>query len=228
MDAGAGIPKCVGFIMDGNRRWAVERGLSTLRGHEEGVKALKRTVRAAQRRGIRHVVAFAFSTENWNRPENEISYLMRMIERVSRRELSELSRDGIRMRFIGVRDMLPPFVVSAIETIEKESVSNTGTTLWICLSYGGQQEIIAAARALCERVEDITEESLRRNMWTGEMPDPDIIVRTGGAQRLSNFLLWQSAYSELFFIDTYWPDFNEETLDAILDEYTQRERRHGK
>jgi undecaprenyl diphosphate synthase len=221
-------PQCIGIIPDGSRRWAKERGLPTHRGHAEGLDRLVDTVRWVRDRGIQHMAVYAFSTENWKRGEKEVSYLMALVKEATQKHLKKLSKEGVRLRFIGERDSFDPTLREAIRVSEKESEKNTALTLWVCFSYGGRSEIVSAARLLCERGEDITEESLRQNMWTAEMPDPDLIIRTSGEGRLSNFLLWQAAYSELFFEDAYWPDFSEATLDAILNMYAHRERRHGK
>ncbi len=217
---------CVGIIMDGNRRWAKARGLPKLEGHRAGLERLKDIVRHTRTRGISDLAVYAFSTENWNREPAEVSYLMELSIEATRRELKELGKEGIRIRFAGQRERFSEALQRSMAEVENETVGNGGLTLWICLSYGGRAEIVAAARAAA-RAGDITEESLTRQMWTAEMPDPDLIIRTGGEKRLSNFLPWQSVYSELFFTDTYWPDFTPQELDAILAEFAARERRHG-
>lgn len=220
--------QCIGFILDGNRRWAKERGLPSLAGHKRGLETLVETVRLVRDRKIPHMVAYVFSTENWNRSEEEVSYLMRLLQDAATNELDKLSKDGVRVRCIGDRSRLSDTVRRAIENVEHESTKNIAITLWLCLSYGGRAEIAAAAQAAAATGAPITEESLNSAFWSAEMPDPDIIVRTGGERRLSNFLLWQTAYSELFFLDAYWPDFNERALDDVLTEYATRERRRGK
>ncbi len=220
--------QCIGLILDGNRRWAKERGLPSLQGHKQGLETLVQAVRWIRDRGIKHAVAYVFSTENWNRSEEEVSYLMRLLQDAATHELQALSKDGVRIRCIGDRTRLSESVRSAVERIESESAANTAITLWLCLSYGGRAEIAAAAHAAAAHGGSITEASLHAAFWSAEMPDPDIIIRTGGERRLSNFLLWQAAYSEFFFVDAYWPDFSEKTLDGILAEYATRERRHGK
>lgn len=220
-------PECIGIILDGNRRWAKERGLPTLEGHRRGAENLKTIARAVRDRGIPHLVVYAFSTENWNRPEEEVAYLMDLFRSAIRDTQSELGKEGIRVRCIGQLDRFPADVQQGILDAEKETPENAQTTLWICLSYGARAEIVAGAEA-ASRAGAITEESIRSHMWSADMPDPDIIMRTGGEQRLSNFLLWQAAYAELFFLTPHWPDFTEETLDQVLAEYGERERRHGK
>jgi len=222
------IPTCIGIILDGNRRWAKEKNLPTLEGHRRGLDTLVEATRWIRDRGIRHLVVYAFSTENWNRSEEEVSYLMNLVVEGAEKELSKLSEENVRVRFVGQRERLDVRVLGAIENVEKESESNTGITLWVCLSYGGRAEILDAVEKFCVTNNKATEENFKKYFWCAELPDPDIIIRTGGEKRLSNFLLWQGAYSELFFIDTYWPDFSERALDAILEEYATRERRHGK
>ncbi|HYF12873.1 MAG TPA: polyprenyl diphosphate synthase [Candidatus Paceibacterota bacterium] len=223
------IPNCIGIILDGNRRWAKEKGIPKLEGHRVGLReTLKKTVGWVRDRGIDHLVVFMFSTENWNRETSEVSYLMDLFRESIKKDLEELSRDGVRIRFVGQRERFSPDLQSAMTQIEHDTKNNSAITLWTCLSYGGRAEIIEAARAMQKSDEEITEESFSKHLWSAGMPDPDIIIRTGGAIRLSNFLTWQSTYSELFFTDTYWPDFSEEELDRILKEYGERERRNGR
>lgn len=220
-------PECIGIILDGNRRWAKEKNLPTLEGHRKGLDMLVETTKWVRDRDAKHLVAYAFSTENWKRSEEEVSYLMNLILEGVKKELSKLSDENVRIRIVGQRERFSEEVQEAIQTAEDKSKNNTGITLWVCLSYGGRAEIINAANAATKEGE-IDEEMFEKHLWTAEMPDPDIVIRTGGEKRLSNFLMWQSVYSELFFIDTYWPDFSEEALDAILKEYGERERRHGR
>mgnify|MGYP001582307608 CR=1 FL=1 len=221
------IPVCVGIIMDGNRRWAKARGLPKLDGHRAGVEISKGVVRFVRSRGIRHLIVYAFSTENWNREPEEVSYLMGLFQESIHKEMKELGKEGVRIRFVGQRERFSEDLQKAMDVTEKETAGNDAITLWCCLSYGGRAEIATAARAAAARGE-ITEESLAKNLWTAEMPDPDIVIRTGGEKRLSGFLAWQSTYSELFFTDTLWPDFKEEEFDALLAEFATRERRNGK
>jgi undecaprenyl diphosphate synthase len=220
--------QCIGIILDGNRRWAKEKGLPTMEGHRRGFELLKEASRWVRDRGIPHFVVFAFSTENWNRSEEEVSYLMDIFRDAIRESGEELGKEGIRVRFAGQRDRFSDDIRKGIEETEEKTHENSRMTLWICLSYGGRAEIVAAAEQAAAHEGLLTEELIRQHMWTADMPDPDIIIRTGGAQRLSNFLLWQSAYSELFFLEPYWPDFSEKTLDSVLAEYVERERRMGK
>ncbi len=220
---------CVGIILDGNRRWAKEHGLPKLEGHRVGLlETLKKTVRFVQARGIPHLAVYLFSTENWNREKTEVSYLMDLFRRVVKNEMEELKSAGVRVRFAGERERFSADIQAMMQDIEKDTGINSTLTLWCCMSYGGRAEIVAAARATAAAEEEITEESLSSHLWTAEMPDPDIIIRTSGEQRLSGFLTWQSVYSELFFTPTNWPDFSLEEFDAILAEYAERERRGGK
>lgn len=221
-------PVCVGIILDGNRRWAKEKGLPKLEGHRVGFGKLKDTVRCMRARGIQHLAVYLFSTENWNRESTEVAYLMDLFREVMKDELEALGKEGVRVRFVGQRERFSEDIQRLMNEVEKDTAHNSALTLWCCMSYGGRAEIVAAARAAVGAGEEITEESLARHLWTAGMPDPDIIIRTSGEQRLSGFLTWQSVYSELFFIDTKWPDFSEETLDVILAEYAGRERRRGK
>ena len=220
-------PACIGIILDGNRRWAKAKGVSALEGHTEGLNNLERAVGWVRDAGVEHLVVYAFSTENWSRPQQEVSHLMGLILQVAREQIHRLIEQKVRVQFIGQRERLSADVRAAVEQIEGDS-KDGNFTLWVCLSYGGRAEIVEAARRLQQSGEEITEESFAKNLWSAGMPDPDIIIRTGAAERLSNFLLWQSAYSELFFTDTLWPDFSEAELKSILSEYGSRERRRGK
>lgn len=223
----ASVPTCVGIIIDGNRRWAKEQGFPQLEGHRRGYALILECARWVRDRDIKHFVVYAFSTENWNRAKEEVSYLMNLLREAAESSLRDLAKENIRVRFIGTRERLAPELLRAMERIEKESAQNE-FTLWVCFSYGGRAEIVAAAASAAVSGESITEESLHTHFWSAEMPDPDIIIRTGGEKRLSNFLLWQAAYSELFFIDRKWPAFTEKVLDSILEEFAGRERRRGK
>ena len=214
--------------MDGNRRWAKAKGLSKLEGHRVGLlETLRNAVRFVRARNIKHLVVYMFSTENWNREPAEVSYLMDLFRESVQKEMKELGTEGVRIRFAGQRERFSASLQQAMNDTEEETLQNDAITLWCCLSYGGRAEIVAASRAAAEGGE-ITEDSLARHLWTADMPDPDIIIRTGGEKRLSGFLTWQSVYSELFFSDTLWPDFEKEEFDAILEEFAQRERRRGK
>ncbi len=221
-------PKCIGIILDGNRRWARERGLPSLEGHRRGFSTVEPIVLAVRDLGIAHVAMFGFSTENWNRSAEEVSYLLKLFEEIIRNELKRLASENVAVRFVGQRERFPENLQRLMREAEEKNPPNPRTTLWVCLSYGGRAEIVSAAQALAEHGELVTEESLAGALWTVGMPDPDLIIRTGGEHRISNFLLWQSAYSELFFPKMYWPDFTKADLKAILEEYATRERRMGK
>ncbi|MEK7176686.1 MAG: polyprenyl diphosphate synthase [Patescibacteria group bacterium] len=220
-------PQCIGIILDGNRRWAKKNGLPSLEGHRRGVEKLKETARQVRDRGIKHLAVFAFSTENWNRSKEEVGYLLKLFRSAMDEFFEELSKENIRVKFAGERERLDPDTQAAMTRMEEASQENTGLTLWVCFSYGGRAEIVAAANN-AKKEGEITEESLNKNLWTRDMPDPDIIIRTGGEKRLSGFLTWQSIYSELFLINEYWPDFSEKILDSVLSEFSERTRRMGK
>lgn len=226
------MPKCIGIILDGNRRWAKKHGLQSAGGHREGAETLKRIVRAARDRGVAHVIVYAFSTENWKRSEEEVNSLFSLIQEHADTPGDELAGENGAIRFVGQIDRFNDSVKESIRRIEGKSRPSPDTTLWICLSYGGRAEILAAANASARESAgqgaEITEEVFASNLWTAGMPDPDIIIRTGGEKRLSGFLLWQCAYSELFFTPTLWPDFSADELDDIIAEFQTRERRIGK
>lgn len=215
--------------MDGNRRWAKERNLPTLEGHRAGLSKLKEATKWAHEAGVKTVYFYAFSTENWNRAPEEVSYLMDLFAKSIKNELNELKKEGVRVRFIGDLSRLAESLRTAALALEEETKANTRGTLVLCLSYGGRLEIVTAANKLLkDGATSVTEENLRGAMWSGDLPDPDLIIRTSGEKRLSNFLMYQVAYSELFFTETKWPDFSKEELLRIFDDYASRERRHGK
>jgi undecaprenyl diphosphate synthase len=224
----AGMPNCVGLILDGNRRWAKERGLPTLEGHREGAKTFENAVRWISARGIPHVVAYVFSTENWKRTEEEVGYMIGLLKESIKTRINELIKENVRVKIVGDRSQFDAELQEMLNNVERTSEGNTGITTWLCLSYGGRAEIVQAARAIAASHEEITEKSFSQYLWTAGMPDPDIIVRTGGQRRLSNFLTWQSTYSEFFFLNEYWPAFSEASLDAVLNEFTSRKRNFGK
>jgi undecaprenyl diphosphate synthase len=220
--------------MDGNGRWAAARGLPRAAGHRSGVEALRRTVRAAGELGISILTIFSFSSENWLRPAAEVRDLMGLLRRFIRKDLAELHRNGVRVRVIGGRKALDPQIRSLLEHAEALTHHNTGLTLVVAFNYGGRQEIAAAARRVAEEVasgrihpEEVNADLLGGYLAAPDLPDPDLIIRTSGEQRLSNFLLWQGAYSELVFLPTYWPDFDRTALEQALSEYRRRERRFG-
>lgn len=221
------VPACIGIILDGNRRWAKERGLPSLEGHRQGAERVAATARLVRDRGIPHLAIYAFSTENWGRPAEEVSYLMKLFSTMASEVFSRLADENIRIRFIGQRERFDAGMQALMQDVEERSAQNSALTLWVCLSYGGRAEIAAAAQKAAAEGE-VTEASLGAHLWTTDMPDADIIIRTGGEKRLSGFLTWRSVYAELFFINAYWPDFDESILDSILTEYAKRERRMGK
>ncbi len=220
------IPVCIGFILDGNRRWAKEQGLSSFEGHQKGMDNVETIARATRDMGIQHMVVYAFSTENWRRSEDEISYLFKIFESMAREGLARFTDTSSAVRFVGQIKRFPLSLQEAIRMVEEKNPKDPKHTLWICLSYGSKAEITDAAKEAAKEGE-ITEESIARHLWTNTMPDPDLIIRTGGEHRISNFLLWQGAYSELFFLKKHWPEFTIADLQAVLKEYAQRERRVG-
>ncbi|WP_188262219.1 isoprenyl transferase [Azospirillum tabaci] len=227
-------PAHVAVIMDGNGRWAKSRGLPRTAGHKKGVDAVRRTVEAAGELGIGYLTIFSFSSENWRRPEEEVSDLMQLLRFYLRSEIADLHRNGVRLRVIGDRARLSKDIVGLIENAETLTRDNRKLTLVVALSYGSRQEITLAARRLAEEVKagtldpaDITEDRLSERLFTADIPDPDLIVRTSGEKRISNFLLWQAAYAELVFVDTLWPDFSKRDLEAAIEEFHRRERRFG-
>jgi undecaprenyl diphosphate synthase len=229
-----GVPRHVAIIMDGNGRWAASRGLPRVEGHRRGVEALRKTVRAAGDIGIQCLTIFSFSSENWQRPASEISDLMGLLRRFIRNDLAELHSNGVRVRVIGERANLDPDIRRLLEEAEQLTRANTNLLLIVAFNYGARDEIARAVRCLAQRVatgelkpEAITEDMIGQNLDAPDIADPDLIIRTSGEQRLSNFLLWQAAYSELVFSPVYWPDFDRATLEAAIDEYRRRERRFG-
>jgi undecaprenyl diphosphate synthase len=228
------MPRHVAIIMDGNGRWAATRGLPRAEGHRRGVDALRRTVRAAGEMGIKILTIFSFSAENWSRPPSEIGELMGLLRRFVRNDLAELHQNNIRVRVIGERVGLDPDIGRLLVEAEDLTKNNDGLTLVVAFNYGARQEIVRAARRIAEAVErgearaqGIDMDAFGRFLDAPDIPDPDLIIRTSGEQRLSNFLLWQAAYSELVFIPTYWPDFDRAALESAIREYQQRERRFG-
>lgn len=227
-------PRHVAVIMDGNGRWARARGLPRSAGHKKGVDAVRRLLEGARDLGIEYVTLFSFSSENWRRPEEEVGYLMRLMRYYLDSELDRLHSEGIRLRVIGDRNRLDPDFVALIERGEALTLSNTERNLVIALDYGSRREIVRAARLLAEEAAagrldpaEIDETLFSARLHTAGIPDPDLILRTSGESRISNFLLWQAAYAELVFIDTLWPDFTKRDLEAAIDEYRRRERRFG-
>jgi undecaprenyl diphosphate synthase len=229
-DARGEQARTVAIIMDGNGRWASKRELPVEAGHREGTRALRRTVEAAIDLGLETLVVYAFSTENWSRPEGEVDTLMDIFGETIERELPDLVRQGVRTRFIGRRDRASADLRARMERLEEETAGNDRLNLWVALDYGGRAELVEAARRLAASGIDpgeIDENVLRANLYAPELPDPDLLIRTSGELRISNFLLWQLAYSELVFVDTLWPDFGHAELEQALAAYAGRRRRYG-
>jgi len=227
------VPKCVGIILDGNRRWAKEKGLPAYEGHNEGYENVKRCVGWVKEAGVENLITYAFSTENWSREEGEVSMLMKLFEQMIIVEAEELKKEEIRVLFVGQRNKFSQKLQDGMEKLEKETTQFEKHTLAICVSYGGRAEILEVIKKVVanknkDEIENFSEEDFSNHLWTKDIPDPDIIIRTGGEQRLSNFLPWQSVYSEFFFTETKWPDFSQKELIEILNKYSERERRRGK
>ena len=227
-------PSHVAIIMDGNGRWAQERGLPRTEGHRRGVDAVRRSVQAAIEIGLSHLTLFSFSSENWSRPKSEIRDLFGLMRMFVRRDLADLHKHGVKINVIGSRDGLEADVLKMIDDAVSLTKGNDGLILTIAFNYGARDEIARAARRIAQQVEqgglkpeEITPDTLSANLDTAGLPDPDLLIRTSGELRLSNFLLWQLAYAEFVFVDTYWPDFNRDTLEGAIAEYQQRSRRFG-
>jgi undecaprenyl diphosphate synthase len=216
-------PRYVAIITDGNGRWAEQRGLPTIEGHRAGADTVKARLRDAAELGIAELSVFSFSTENWQRPRDEVDGLMAMFAERIDRETPELDEEGVRMRFVGRRDGLDPELLERMDWAEEVTGANERITLFVAFNYGGRAEIVDAARSF----DGDTEEEFRRALYAPEMHDPDLLIRTSGEQRISNFLLWQCAYSEIVFRDELWPDFSREAFEAALDEFARRRRRFG-
>jgi undecaprenyl diphosphate synthase len=229
--AASTTPRHIGLILDGNRRWARQHGLSVIEGHRKGYQNLKAISKAAIRHGVRYVSAYVFSTENWQRDKREVKDLMKLLLWVLKHEVKELDRDNIRLRVVGSKLGLGHALLRAIHEAEEKTKDNDRGTLLLCLDYGGQQEIVEATKRITEMgyaPEDITPELISKYLYAPDVPPLDLVIRTSGEQRLSNFMLWEAAYSELLFTKTYWPDFNEQELEAAIEQYATRQRRYGK
>lgn len=228
------VPTHVAIIMDGNGRWAKERGLPRVMGHRRGVEAVRETVRVAAEAGVQVLTLFAFSSENWSRPESEINDLLGLMKLFIRKDLADLKKGNLRIKIIGNRDGLRADILNQLIEAERATVTNSGMLLCIAFNYGARDEMTRAVRKLAADVErglltagSITSEMIEANLDTADIPDPDLIIRTSGEERLSNFLLWQAAYAEFIFISDYWPDFGRQQFTAALNEYARRERRFG-
>ena len=229
------LPQHIAVIMDGNGRWAQQQGKNRLRGHEAGTKAVRKTVEAAAKLGIKHLTLYAFSTENWNRPKIEVSTLMSLLVRNLRHELRRMTKNNIRLSAIGSLDKLPKKVREELVEVIEKTKTNTGTNLTLALSYGAREEIKQAVIDISKKVknsiinvESIDETIINEHLYTQHLPDVDLLIRTSGEVRISNFLLWQIAYAELYFTDVMWPEFDEYELHQAINSYLKRERRFGK
>jgi undecaprenyl diphosphate synthase len=225
------IPTHIAIIMDGNGRWAAARGLPRLAGHRAGTENLRRVIRACVEFGIQYLTIYAFSTENWGRPKEEVDGLMQIVEDVIDKELGELNKEGVQLRHIGRLEQVNPGLRNKVLSAVELTKNNTRLKLNIAFNYGGRDEIVCAIRAMLDngvKPDDVTEQLISQYMFTAGIPDPDLIVRTSGEMRISNFLIWQSAYSEWYVTNSYWPDFDKEELRKALLDYNQRERRFGR
>src|SRR5687768_12047066 len=232
--AKATLPTHVAVIMDGNGRWAKQRGLPRVEGHRNGVESVRAVVRAAGEVGIKYLTLYAFSVENWNRPQDEVDTLMKYLARFLKNEIGELTRNNVRLEVIGQIYRLPEFVQEQLKKTQAALAKNNGLTLILALSYGGRTEIVETVRSIAEKVKqgklepaEINEQVIAQHLYTRHTPDPDLLIRTSGEMRVSNFLLWQISYSELVVTETLWPDFRKPQLFAAIEEYARRHRRFG-
>jgi undecaprenyl diphosphate synthase len=223
----AEVPHAVAIVMDGNGRWATAHGVSVAEGHRAGSRALRPVVETAIDVGVESLAVYAFSTENWTRPGDEVEALMEIFGETIDRELVDLAKEGVRTRFVGRRDRAPDWLRTKLSELEAATATETRLSLWIAFDYGGRAELVEAARRIAESGVEVDEDSFGRYLYAPEMPDPDLVIRTSGELRVSNFLLWQSAYAEFAFIDTLWPDFGPEEFRAAIEDYASRRRRFG-
>jgi len=221
------VARAVAIIMDGNGRWAAGRGLTVAEGHRAGSRALRPVVETAIDAGVESLAVYAFSTENWARSGDEVSALMEIFGETIDRELLDLAEQGVHTQFVGRRDRAPDWLQAKMRELEDATAGETRLSLWIAFDYGGRAELVEAARRIAESGEDVDEETFARHLYAPEMPDPDLVIRTSGELRVSNFLLWQSAYAEFVFIDTLWPDFGPAEFRAAIEDYASRRRRFG-
>lgn len=224
------IPNHIAIIMDGNGRWARKRGMPRYFGHRKGIETVRKIVRACNELGVRYLTLFTFSTENWRRPKREVNELMRLLTRVPQQEAPELKKNNIRVKLIGRIDDLPKAPKASLLRLVNETAQNTGLTMVMAINYGGRYEIIDGVAKIiegCKRLERFDEDEFRNFLYDPELPDPDLLIRTGGEKRISNFLLYQLAYTELYFTDTLWPDFDKAELIKAIEEYSKRRRRFG-
>lgn len=224
------VPTHIGYILDGNRRWAKEHGLPTYEGHLAGYNALKDVLVATADAGVKYISFYSFSTENWSRAEGEVKGIMRLVIQLCRTDIGELVEQGFKLVVLGTRDGLPDKVNKAIDEATEKSAGGTRATLAMCFNYGGQQELVEATKSIVNSgvaADDVTPELIAEHLYYPEVPPCDLVVRTSGEQRLSNFMLWRSAYSELLFLDKFWPDMRKADVTAIIEEYNRRGRRFG-
>lgn len=228
------VPRHLGVIMDGNGRWATARGKRRTEGHIEGVKSLRSMVELCITYGVKYLTVFSFSSENWSRPREEVAFIFNLLRRFVASDLQRLIRNNVQVRIIGTRAGLEPSLVRLIDDVEAKTADNTGLVLVVAFNYGAKAEIVDATRQIALdvaagrlAVEDINEATVEAALYTAGLPDPDLILRTSGEQRISNFLLWQAAYAEFVFVDEHWPDFNEASFIRVLETFAQRERRFG-
>ena len=228
--SGGRVPRHVAVIMDGNGRWATQRGLPRAAGHRAGTENIRRVIERFHDHGVQYLTVYAFSTENWRRPLTEVNAIIRLLDRFLRRELENLDQNGVRLQHLGHIETLPDWLQARVRHAIERTAGNTGLALNICFSYGGRDDIVVAVQKLVAdrlKASEIDEDAIGARLYTGGMPDPDLVIRTGGEMRVSNFLLWQCAYAELYFTDAYWPDFGREDIDIALAEYGRRKRRFG-
>ena len=223
----AEVPHAVAIVMDGNGRWAAGHGVSVAEGHRAGSRALRPVVETAIDAGVESLAVYAFSTENWARPGDEVGALMEIFGETIDRELVDLAKEGVRTRFVGRRDRAPDWLRAKVDELERATANEKRLSLWIAFDYGGRAELVEAARRIAEAGAEIDEDSFGQYLYAPEMPDPDLVIRTSGELRVSNFLLWQSAYAEFAFVDTLWPDFGPEEFRAAIEDYASRRRRFG-
>lgn len=224
-------PNHLGIILDGNRRWAKQQGLPTVEGHRKGTEVFRTISRAAFQRGVKYISAYVWSTENWKRTESEVSYIMKLVVKAADNYLNEIHKEGIKIVVLGRRDGLRASVLNTITKVEAKTAKNTKGTIAICFNYGGKQEIVDAAQKLLiegTNTTELTIEKFEKALYQPEIPPIDLVLRTSGEQRLSNFMLWRAAYAELAFVDKHWPDFTESDLDDVLADFAHRQRRIGK
>jgi len=228
--SGGRVPRHVAIIMDGNGRWATQRGLPRVAGHRAGTENIRRIIERFSDHGVQYLTLYAFSTENWTRPAPEVQALIRLLGRFIKREIGNFQKNNIRLQHLGHLETLPAGLQRQVRDAVELTKDNTKLTLNICFNYGGRDDIVVAVRRMLEegiRAEDVTEETISRYLYSAGTPDPDLVIRTAGEQRFSNFMLWQSAYAELYFTDAYWPDFGREDIDIALADYGRRKRKFG-